>query len=128
MEWQQCVSESAYQIVLLSICQPPNDPILAVAACGVVCVCVQICTVLDYLNTIPELKEWYTDTYPYVNNPLAMHTQLSERPETPVKTTRKVLVGGEEVEQEVESLIQQHELQAGKLKASACIMSCWRVD
>jgi hypothetical protein len=107
-------------------------------------------TVLDFLSLIPELQEWFTDTYPYVRNPFGMHCALDERPATPVATTRKVLVrntplspwrtrsravnvvclsphpclplfaqmliGGKEVEQEVESLVvknrEQMELKA----------------
>ena len=72
---------------------------------------------LDYLAELPELMEWYSDTYPYTFNPLGMHTKLDVRPETPVATTRRVLVGGEEVDQEVDSLVQQHEAQAKVLKA-----------
>ena len=50
----------------------------------------QITSVLDYLSLMPELQEWFTDTYPYTRNPFGMHVDLDERPTTPVSTTRKV--------------------------------------
>ncbi len=50
----------------------------------------QMITVLDYLGGIPELREWYGDTYQFLRNPLAFHSAVDDRPETPVATTRKV--------------------------------------
>jgi hypothetical protein len=53
-------------------------------------VLVKLSGVLDYLGQLPELREWYSDTYVFTCNPLSMHCGLSDRPDTPVTTTRRV--------------------------------------
>lgn len=54
-------------------------------------VIVKLSTVLDFLSVVPELREWYSDTFPYVMNPLSTHTGVRDRPASPVATTRKVM-------------------------------------
>ncbi len=66
---------------------------LAVHVLWAVCVGgggLQMTTVLDYLSTLPQLWEWFTETYPYTRNPFSLHCSLDKRPDTPVATTRRV--------------------------------------
>ena len=69
------------------------------------------------MSSIKKVVEWYSNNYPYHNNPMALHTSLEKRPDTPVKTTRKVMLAGKQVEQEVDSLVAKNREQVAAMKA-----------
>lgn len=77
----------------------------------------QLAHSLDFLGQVPELRQWYTDAYPWRRNPFGMWVALDDRPATPRGTTRKVVMDGVEMEEEVPALAEASRQEERRLEA-----------
>ena len=59
---------------------------------------------LHFLSSCKELVGWYGNDFTFERNPFMLAVPLDERPQTPIKDTREIVLNGAKIEQVSESL------------------------